>query len=165
MFRWKLFLPLALAVSLLAVGGSHFWAASVDNRSLDSLVGGSIQQITRTNTEISFVLTADAELNQALGQIDQHWGSGLFDNRTLKLSRADRGPVPADLARQVELLVAQAAATCHYYDAAADLETLAGAWGYEANVLLWNRHLLVELDNGSEAMYLLYRLTEEEAVT
>lgn len=165
MFRWKIFLPLALAVSLLALAGNHFWVASVDNRGLNSLIGEDIEDVSREEDTVFLVLSADSDMFQALSFIDEQGGADLFAGRVLQLSRAERNPVPDELANEIELLVAQTAATRQYYEAAAELATLAETWGYKAHVIVWNRYLMVEVDNGREAFYLTRRLPEEGAAT
>lgn len=163
MFRWKIFLPLALAISLLALAGNYFWVASADNRELASLVGEDIEEVSRTDDTVALVLAADSDLFQALSQVDDQGGADLLAGRALQLARAERSPIAPELANKVELLVTQTMATRQYYETAEQLTELAGTWGYNAIVIVWNRYLLVELDNGREAHYITRRLPEEEA--
>lgn len=148
--RWKLFLPLAVVLTLLGMLSSKYWAASASHRQIAALQQESGAVFTETDDAIVISFDADSDLADILVRLDEGKVNKVLAGRELKLQRTGLEPIEPDVVRQVELLVAQAVATHEYFEASLKLQKLAQEHGYSSSLVLWGKRLVAEVGNSCE---------------
>lgn len=148
--RWKLFLPLAIVLTLLGMLSSKYWAASASRRQIEALQQESGAIFTETDAAIVISFDANSHLADILVRLDEGKVNKVLAGRDLKFQRTGLEPIEPAVVRQVELLVAQAVATHQYYEASLKLEVLAREHGYNSTLVLWGDRLVAEVGNSSE---------------
>lgn len=147
--RWKLFVPLAVVLTLLGMLGSKYWSASASHRQIAALQQEGSAEISKDKEAVIIRLTAKGDLADLLAKLDAVQVKAILAGRELHLQRADTQPVDVVLARQLDLILAQAAATREYYSASMQLRELAEKWGYSSALVVWGERVVAEVGNES----------------
>jgi len=151
MLRWKLFIPFTIALTAVALLGSYFWTASSSTRQLSALNNQAVASIVIEGNQLSITFENGQALAKVLEELDNDQIRTIFSDKIVKLQRRDVASLDASLANQIELIVAQAAATQEYYNASLDLNDLAGQWGFEATMILWEDRIVAEVGNSTHS--------------
>lgn len=149
--RWKIFLPLAVVLTLLGLLGSKYWSASASHRQIEALQQESAADFMETADALIISLDARGDLADLLVRLDEEKVSQALAGRDLRFQRTGQGQIDLDLSRQVDLLVAQAVATRQYYESSLLLEKLAQQHGYNSSLILWGKRLVAEVGNSVES--------------
>jgi 3-hydroxy-3-methylglutaryl CoA synthase len=150
LMRWKLFLPLAVILTLLGMLGSNYWSASASHRQIAALQQESVANISENEDSIVLSLEANGDLADILANLDQEKVNRVLAGRELKLQRTGLVPIDLDFSRQVDLLVAQAVATREYYSASLMLEKMAQEHGYNSALVIWGDRVVAEVGDSLE---------------
>lgn len=149
--RWKLFIPLAVILTLLGMLGSNYWSASASHRQFAALQQESVAaNISENEGSIVLSLEANGDLADILAHLDQEKVNRVLAGRELKLHRTGLEPMDLDISRQVDLLVAQAVATREYYSASLMLEKMAQEHGYSSALVIWGDRVVAEVGDSLE---------------
>ena len=163
MLRWKLFIPLAIGLTALTLMGSYFWSASASNRYLSALNNQSVAEIAVEGSNLLVSIDSGQALAEILDGFDSQQVNKLAADKVLKFHRVDLESIGPALENQVELIVAQAAATSEYYQASLLLGDLADRWGYGSEMFIWEGRIVAEVGN-SKYSYITQRSLKGEAI-
>lgn len=147
MLRWKLFVPLAVVLTLLGMLGSKYWSASASHRQILALEQASTAEIAAEEEAVIISLTANGDLEDLLAELDAVEVEAILADRNLKLQRTETQPVDTILVRQTDLILAQAVATREYYSASLQLQELAEERGYRSALVIWGERVVAEVGN------------------
>lgn len=146
MLRWKLFVPLAVGLTLLGLSISKYWTVSASERQLSALNQDGKAELVIEEDALVIVLAADAELAELLAGLAPDQVQQVAAGRELHLQRTERQQADPALAAQMQLILAQAIATGEYYTASRQLTDLARDWQGTATFLLWGNRVVAEID-------------------
>lgn len=149
MLRWKLFLPLAIGLTVVALIGSYYWSATASNRYLSSLNNQAVAEIALEGNRLSIQIEGGQALIEILSELDSEQVNKLSAGKYLRFERVNAEPLDSFWANQVDLIVAQAAATREYYHGHMLLEDLAADLGLEADLFIWEGRLVAEVSSQS----------------
>jgi len=158
MLRWKLFVPLAVILTLLGLMGSKYWSASASHRQISALQQACSLKILEKKDHFT-INFAEKELPDVLADLDSKSVEMILDGKDLKLMRDQTQPIEAVLARQTDLIVAEAVATKEYYRASLQLQALAEKSGYSSALVIWGERLVAEVGD-SEHSYIVQQPME-----
>lgn len=82
-----------------------------------------------------------------LAKLDEAQVEAILAGRELRLQRTGAQPVDVALARQLDLIIAQAAATREYYTASQQLQELAAERGYRSALVIWGERVVAAVEN------------------
>jgi len=147
MLRWKIFIPMAILLTVAGLLGSYFWSASASNRYLSALNETENAQIMLEDGLVSIKIN-DGSIADILGELDSKQVEE-FASDSLSIERAGAGEVSPSLQGQVDLVVHEAVATREYFQANLQLQDLASRWDLEAEMIIWGDKLVAEVgDSG-----------------
>jgi ABC-type histidine transport system ATPase subunit len=161
MLRWKLFIPLAVGLTALALLGSYFWSATASNRYLSALNNQSVAEIAVQGNRLSISIDSGQALTEILEGFDAQQLNKLAAGKVLDFQRKEMQSIDSVLANKIELVVAQAAETREYYQASLLLEELAKQWGHEAEMFIWEGRIVAEVGS-SQHSYITQRWLKGE---
>lgn len=147
MLRWKIFIPLAVLLTGLGLLGSYYWTASASSRSLSALNSYDNVNFNLEDNYLILSVKGGQALATTLENLETSEIKSILTQRELKIQRKDFLPVDSNLVQQVELILAQAAATHEYYEASLHLKNLAEIWGYESVMFIWEDRVVAELND------------------
>ncbi|MTI94499.1 MAG: hypothetical protein FH749_03285 [Firmicutes bacterium] len=152
--RWKIFIPLALALTVFALAGNHFWMNYTDRAYATALTGESIQQVTMEHDVMSITVAEGYRVSDVISVLEANADSAVWSRvRDIRMEPKSEHLLPVKITRQVDLIAAQAQATKEYYTASLLLEELAVEYDLTAETLLWGNWLFMELNSDSGAYY------------
>lgn len=145
--RWKLFVPLAIVLTLLGMLGSKYWSASASHRQIAALQQEGSAEIAEDKERVIISLSPEGDLADLLAKLDEAQVEAILAGRELRLQRTGAQPVDVALARQLDLIIAQAAATREYYTASQQLQELAAERGYRSALVIWGERVVAAVEN------------------
>jgi hypothetical protein len=154
MLRWKLFVPLAVALTLLGMMGSKYWSASASHRQISALQQASSLKILEKEDQVIIHFPDQKELPDVLADLDSRSVEMILADKDLKFVREQTQPIEAGLARQTDLIVAEGVATKEYFQASLQLLAMAEKSGYSSALVIWGERLVAEVGD-SEHSYIV----------
>lgn len=158
MLRWKLFIPMAVILTVLGLLGNYYWNASASKRNISALNNQAAAEVEVLGDQLSVNLKSGQALADLLFKLDSAQLKKIGADKEIVLRRSDYNTVEADLTQEIDLLVAQAVATNEYYEASKTLKGLAEEWGYEASMIIWQGSLVAEVGNNTHSYITLLPL-------
>lgn len=150
MLRWKIFVPLAVCLTLLGLLGSKYWSLSASQRRIAAMEEEGLA-VMESPDGITFTFAAEDDLAGLLARLDPGQVKGVLGEKDFSLEREGARAVEPDLADQVELILLEAAATGRYYSASRELRELADKWGYSGDLALWGDEVVAEVKKGDSS--------------
>lgn len=152
MLRWKIFIPLAVLLTGLGLLGSYYWTASASSRSLSALNSHDNVSFNLEDNYLILSVNDGQALATTLKNLETSEIRAILTESELKIQRKGYLPVDSSLVQQVELILAQAAATHEYYEASLHLNNLAEIWGYESVMFIWEDRVVAELSDAQSSI-------------
>jgi hypothetical protein len=153
MFRWKLFIPLTIFLTVLALGGNFLTEAKLAGSGVAGIADPSITELRLTRQEM-IVVVEPGQLRTALLVLEDGGAQRQLVGRRLSVKAPQgQGAINSELRLEAELLLAQAVATREYWQVGQILKEQAARQGYQANLYVWGSWFIMEIYNSTQAYY------------
>lgn len=153
MLRWKLFIPLAIFLTVLALAGNFFAEAKLAGSGIAGIDDPSITELRLTRQEM-IVVVEPGQLKTALLVLEDGGAQRQLLGRRLSVKAPQgQGSINSELRLEADLLLAQAVATREYWQVGLILKEQAARQGYQANLYVWGSWFIMEIYNSTEVYY------------